>query len=263
MSRYIDMTGERWGRLTVLHRSGSHHGSVAWLCRCDCGTERVISGVQIRRKGTRSCGCLIRNPGLRTHKNAALRKKGGGQPRGSRNFQAKLSADAVRAMREEYAAGGVTYQQAGEKYGVCAVTAGLAIRRKTWRHVVVLALLSLLGCASSTPDARRVRVIEPRPAPTVPSVYYDAFRAAAACAEVADARPRDVEWVHATRMVAMDGREVAGVTEGARIIIARAYRDRGDVIGHEVLHYLLPDEGHEGETFRRCDPLRGQWVDAS
>jgi hypothetical protein len=57
----IDLTGQRFGRLTVLHRSDSStDGTATWLCRCDCGNEKSIRGRLIRRGYTKSCGCLKR-----------------------------------------------------------------------------------------------------------------------------------------------------------------------------------------------------------
>ena len=32
----------------------------AWLCRCDCGNEKVVSLIHLRNGSTRSCGCLAR-----------------------------------------------------------------------------------------------------------------------------------------------------------------------------------------------------------
>lgn len=58
----IDMTGMRFGRLTVLEREGTVYSNFkpvpTWLCRCDCGTELVIRGLSLRNGTTRSCGCL-------------------------------------------------------------------------------------------------------------------------------------------------------------------------------------------------------------
>ena len=50
--------GNRYGRLTVLERAPNQGTRVQWLCRCDCGTEKVIGGKQLRRATTTSCGCL-------------------------------------------------------------------------------------------------------------------------------------------------------------------------------------------------------------
>lgn len=58
----IDITGQRFGRLVVLHRDESKpkgHGHKAyWICRCDCGNIKSIKGESLRRGLTKSCGCL-------------------------------------------------------------------------------------------------------------------------------------------------------------------------------------------------------------
>ena len=53
----------RFGRYTVIKRgedriepSGRH--KIMWLCRCDCGVERLIHGDNLRNGRTKSCGCL-------------------------------------------------------------------------------------------------------------------------------------------------------------------------------------------------------------
>lgn len=52
------MTGKRFGRLTVLKFSGTDTGGrTKWLCRCDCGNEKIIDGYKIRSGNTQSCGC--------------------------------------------------------------------------------------------------------------------------------------------------------------------------------------------------------------
>lgn len=54
----VDITGQKFGRLTVLSRAGSTPGGIAlWNCKCDCGTEKVISGAHLRNGTTVSCGC--------------------------------------------------------------------------------------------------------------------------------------------------------------------------------------------------------------
>ena len=57
----IDLTGQRFGRLTVLHRDGSTScRHAAWKCQCDCGEVRTICGKHLRSGNTKSCGCLNR-----------------------------------------------------------------------------------------------------------------------------------------------------------------------------------------------------------
>ena len=56
---FIDETGHRYGRLLVLERYPVKGVRYAfWKCRCDCGTEVVISGKSLREGVSRSCGCL-------------------------------------------------------------------------------------------------------------------------------------------------------------------------------------------------------------
>lgn len=45
MSRAKDISGERFGKWTVLSRAGSNKdGRAMWLCECDCGTVRTVVG---------------------------------------------------------------------------------------------------------------------------------------------------------------------------------------------------------------------------
>lgn len=56
-----DLTGQRFGRLTVLRQVPVPEGLTQnnyWLCRCDCGTERVVLASNLIRGHTKSCGCL-------------------------------------------------------------------------------------------------------------------------------------------------------------------------------------------------------------
>lgn len=55
----FDITGIRFTKLVVLGRSDSKAGlGSKWLCRCDCGNERIMSRHPLVRGTTRSCGCL-------------------------------------------------------------------------------------------------------------------------------------------------------------------------------------------------------------
>lgn len=54
----IDLTGQRFGRLTVIRYDHSEHDGAHWLCKCDCGNEKVIAGYSLRSGKTKSCGCL-------------------------------------------------------------------------------------------------------------------------------------------------------------------------------------------------------------
>lgn len=54
----IDLTGQRFGRLTVLERAENKGAYVCWKCRCDCGIEKIIAGYCLKSGKTQSCGCL-------------------------------------------------------------------------------------------------------------------------------------------------------------------------------------------------------------
>ena len=56
-SNFIDLTGLRFGRLVVVHKSEAKGNMTRWLCRCDCGRESVVYGNNLRRGYTASCGC--------------------------------------------------------------------------------------------------------------------------------------------------------------------------------------------------------------
>lgn len=67
----IDLTGQRFGRLTVIERAGSNKWNQAkWRCKCDCGNEIVTLGNLLQRGGTRSCGCLAAELWAVNHLNA-------------------------------------------------------------------------------------------------------------------------------------------------------------------------------------------------
>ena len=60
MSRCIDLTDNKYGRLTVLHKDNkrkSNNGSY-WICKCNCGNIKSIKSSSLRRGEIQSCGCL-------------------------------------------------------------------------------------------------------------------------------------------------------------------------------------------------------------
>lgn len=58
---FIDRVGKRYNRWLVLRRGpNSNHGSTQWLCRCDCGVERLVVSCNLTNETSRSCGCYDR-----------------------------------------------------------------------------------------------------------------------------------------------------------------------------------------------------------
>lgn len=57
--KYKDLTGQKFGRLLVIKMvERDKHHYVRWLCRCDCGNEKIALGNNLIRGLTLSCGCL-------------------------------------------------------------------------------------------------------------------------------------------------------------------------------------------------------------
>lgn len=79
-ARIVDLTGQRFGMLTVIERAEYHVGSdgkkqLTWRCRCDCGSMVDIVGSGLKH-GRKSCGCL--------------RKKQSDYPKDSPTYQQKV-----------------------------------------------------------------------------------------------------------------------------------------------------------------------------
>lgn len=52
------MVGRSFGRLLVIEKADKKNGRKAWLCRCSCGTEKVVMESNLLRGTSSSCGCL-------------------------------------------------------------------------------------------------------------------------------------------------------------------------------------------------------------
>jgi hypothetical protein len=58
MSKFIDLTGQRFGRLVVIHRGINYKKQTSWLCECDCGKQKNIQAGNLKNGVSKSCGCL-------------------------------------------------------------------------------------------------------------------------------------------------------------------------------------------------------------
>lgn len=77
MRIFNNILGERYGRLVVIKQAGKDkHGGYLWLCKCDCGNEKVILANSLLSGKTQSCGCLAREQfGNRTRKHGKSRTR--------------------------------------------------------------------------------------------------------------------------------------------------------------------------------------------
>lgn len=59
----IDLTGQKFGRLTVLYRDTETEKlkkdrHAMWKCQCECGNQTTVVGKDLRVGKSQSCGCL-------------------------------------------------------------------------------------------------------------------------------------------------------------------------------------------------------------
>ena len=65
-----NLTGQRFGRLFVVEPLRVRPSKIDWKCRCDCGAVCTVSGTNLRRGKTQSCGCLRRDGNQAVHGHA-------------------------------------------------------------------------------------------------------------------------------------------------------------------------------------------------
>jgi hypothetical protein len=62
MGKFVDLTGQRFGRLVVIERvekpENIKNRSTYWLCECDCGKKIITKSIRLKNEKTKSCGCL-------------------------------------------------------------------------------------------------------------------------------------------------------------------------------------------------------------
>jgi hypothetical protein len=55
---FIDLIGKRFDKLLVIKRlQNDIHNQSIWLCQCDCGIIKPVSGANLRNRHSKSCGC--------------------------------------------------------------------------------------------------------------------------------------------------------------------------------------------------------------
>lgn len=61
MGAFIDLTGQKFGRLTIISRAENNKwNQICWNCLCDCENPNIIKvdGSSLKKGNTKSCGCL-------------------------------------------------------------------------------------------------------------------------------------------------------------------------------------------------------------
>ena len=76
MGKLKDLSGQKFGRLTVLEQSENKRGKVCWKCQCECGNiKNVVAGSLLNGK-TKSCGCLQREASKNKYKDISGQRFG-------------------------------------------------------------------------------------------------------------------------------------------------------------------------------------------
>lgn len=57
LSKRIELSGQSFNRWTVISYVHNRQNHSFWLCRCDCGTVKEVSGNYLRSNKSKSCGC--------------------------------------------------------------------------------------------------------------------------------------------------------------------------------------------------------------
>ena len=58
MTQHIkDLTGQHFGRLTVIGPYERRNDKIYWLCQCDCGAEKWVQAGHLKSRASISCGC--------------------------------------------------------------------------------------------------------------------------------------------------------------------------------------------------------------
>lgn len=95
MPNFIDLRGQRFGRLTVLKRVASPDRNTRWACQCDCGGKAQVTPTKLRSGHTQSCGCLHAERAL-----AGLTKHGH-SPRGNEGRTYRRWKDMKQRVRRD------------------------------------------------------------------------------------------------------------------------------------------------------------------
>jgi hypothetical protein len=59
-TKFIDLTGQRFGKLLVIKRGPNKTKHSKWICKCNCGNEVNVFGFSLKSGGSLSCGCNSR-----------------------------------------------------------------------------------------------------------------------------------------------------------------------------------------------------------
>ncbi len=127
---FIDRTGKKYGKITVMGYSHSskgcgHRTVTHWIGHCECGSEGIFSGPNMGRGNTKTCGCSK----IERCKDTKTMNKAWGERVGS----SRLTVDQVIEIRERYFAGYCTQRELAERYDVSQGTIQGIVTGRRWK----------------------------------------------------------------------------------------------------------------------------------
>ena len=107
MSRLIDLTGQKFGRLTVIARAEHKGKHLRWNCECECGNECVVASSHLRTGHTKSCGCYAKEVRSITGKSRSIHGMDGTPTYNSWRGIIKRCTDPNNASYQSYGGRGI------------------------------------------------------------------------------------------------------------------------------------------------------------
>jgi hypothetical protein len=118
--QFVDLTGRKVGRLTVLKLSDTKLGkSIAWDCLCDCGNKTKVRMGCLKNETTKSCGCYGREINIKSLKSVSAKNY-------IENTSIRALGGKIRANNSSGTTG-VSYDKSRQKW--CAL---IGFKKKTY-----------------------------------------------------------------------------------------------------------------------------------
>lgn len=154
MPKFIDRTGQRYGRLLVLEQAGrSASKKVLWRCRCDCGNTTAVDAGSLATQNTASCGCLLKEK---------ITKHGGWKKASYNTWRAMIRRCTVPSDKDypRYGGKGVKVCERWLDYACFAADMGEPVGDETLDRIDVYGNYTPENCrwAGVTTQNRNVRV---------------------------------------------------------------------------------------------------------
>jgi hypothetical protein len=67
MKKLIDLTQQKFGRLTVIAYAGRINKITRWQCQCECGKQIIVTACHLRSGESKSCGCFAKEQASKSH----------------------------------------------------------------------------------------------------------------------------------------------------------------------------------------------------